>query len=66
MRAVIALPPIDNPPLVLRLQPAIEVDERQFFAFCRQNPELRIERSAEGEIEIMVPAGVGVVVVTRR
>lgn len=56
---MIALPRFDNPPLVLHLQPAIELDERQFFAFCRQNPELRIERSADGEVELMALAGGG-------
>ena len=50
---------IDNPPLVLHLRPAITLSDEEFFAFCRQNPELRIERSAEGEVEIMAPAGGG-------
>lgn len=54
-----ALTPIDNPPLVLHLRPAITLSDEEFFAFCRQNPDLRIERSAEGEVEIMAPAGSG-------
>ena len=45
------------PPLVLHLGPSIQMDEEQFFQFCRINAELRIERTAEGDLEIMPPAG---------
>jgi Uma2 family endonuclease len=45
------------PPLVLRTRPAIEMDDRQFFEFCQLNSEWRIERTAEGDLEIMPPAG---------
>jgi Uma2 family endonuclease len=31
--------------------------EEEFFRFCQANPELRIERSAKGEIIVMSPAG---------
>lgn len=44
------------PPLVLRLAPAIQMTEEQFATFCEQNRELRIERTATGELEIMSPA----------
>lgn len=54
-----AITRIDNPPLVLHLRPAITLSDEEFFAFCRQNPDLRIERSAEGEVEIVAPAGSG-------
>lgn len=49
--------PAESPPLVLRLRPAVEMSAGQFFDFCRQNPDLRIERTAEGELAIMPPAG---------
>ncbi len=42
--------------LVLRLRPAVEMDDEQFFAFCQQNAELRIERTAEGDLIVMPPA----------
>lgn len=42
-------------PIVLRLSPVIEMTEEQFLAFCEQNHEARIERTAEGELEIMPP-----------
>jgi Uma2 family endonuclease len=47
----------EYPPLVLRTRPAIELSDREFFAFCRLNGDWRIERTAEGDVEIMPPAG---------
>lgn len=44
-------------PIVLRLSPVIEMTEDEFLAFCEINHETRIERTAEGELEIMPPAG---------
>lgn len=44
-------------PLVLRLGPALELSEDQFFDLCQINGELRIERTADGVLEIMPPAG---------
>ena len=43
--------------MVLHLHPALEMDEEQFFEFCQLNREWRIERSAEGDLEVMVPTG---------
>jgi len=48
---------IEHPPVVLHLHPALEMDEEQFFEFCQLNREWRIERSAEGDLEVMVPTG---------
>lgn len=48
---------VDTLPIVLRLSPVIELTEEQFLAFCEINHEARIERTAEGELEIMPPAG---------
>ncbi|MEM6252750.1 MAG: Uma2 family endonuclease [Cyanobacteria bacterium P01_D01_bin.156] len=33
-----------------------KMSNQQFYEFCRTNPELRIERSADGEIIVMPPA----------
>ncbi len=44
-------------PVVLRLRPAVELSEDQFFELCQINRELWIERNAEGELLIMPPAG---------
>ena len=43
-------------PIVLRLSPVIEMTEEQFLAFCEINHEARIERTAEGQLELMPPA----------
>ena len=44
-------------PIVLKLSPVIEMTDAEFLAFCEINHEARIERTAEGELEIMPPAG---------
>lgn len=36
--------------------PQPKMTDKQFYAFCQSNPELRIERSAEGELIVMPPA----------
>ena len=46
---------IENPPVVLHTRPALDMDEQQFFEFCRLNEDWRIERAAEGDLEIMPP-----------
>jgi Uma2 family endonuclease len=44
-------------PVVVRLRPAVDLSEDQFFELCQLNRDLRIERNAEGELLIMSPAG---------
>jgi Uma2 family endonuclease len=46
-------------PLVLRLHPALGLSDEQFFELCQLNADLRIERTAEGDLEIMPPTGGG-------
>ncbi|MGH3149024.1 MAG: Uma2 family endonuclease [Rubrobacter sp.] len=48
---------VEHPPVVLHTRPALEMDEEQFFEFCQLNREWRIERSAEGDLEVRVPTG---------
>ena len=43
-------------PIVLRLSPVIEMTEEQFDEFCALNDDIRIERTAYGELELMPPA----------
>ncbi len=45
------------PPVVLHTRPALDMDEEQFFEFCRLNREWRIERTADGDLEITPPTG---------
>lgn len=47
----------ENIPLKLQMSPAIDMTDEQFFAFCHQNRDYRIERNATGEITIMPPTG---------
>ncbi|HLH21831.1 MAG TPA: Uma2 family endonuclease [Chloroflexota bacterium] len=46
-------------PLVLRLRPALDLTEEQFYEFCQLNRDLRLERNAEGELLVMPPTGWG-------
>ena len=48
---------IEQDPLVVHTSPALEMDDQQFFQFCQLNRDLRIERTAEGDLIIMPPAG---------
>jgi Uma2 family endonuclease len=42
--------------LVLRMRPPAKLTARQFVHLCHQNPNLRLERTAEGDVIIMPPA----------
>jgi len=44
-------------PVVLQTCPAFDMTDEQFYEFCQQNRDWRIERTAEGELIIMPPAG---------
>ena len=48
---------VEIPPLVLRLAPVIDMSDEQFFDLCRLNPDLRLERTSQGELVIMPPTG---------
>ena len=45
-------PPGAEPPLMLHLRPVVELTDDQFFALCAINRDLRLERTAEGDIII--------------
>ena len=44
-------------PLKLELRPVVDLQDDQFYEFCRINRDVRIERNAEGELLIMSPTG---------
>lgn len=48
---------LEQDPLVVRTSPVVEMNDEQFFQFCQINRDLRIERSAQGDLIIMAPAG---------
>ncbi len=46
----------ETPPLILAPGP-LKIRDDEFYAFCQANRDVRIERTAKGEILIMAPAG---------
>lgn len=52
---VVALPKLI--PVTLADYGGEKFSDAEYFAFCRANPDLRLERTAEGEILIVPPAG---------
>lgn len=48
---------LGNDPIVLHLLPAINFSLDEYFEFASQNRDVRIERTKEGALEIMSPAG---------
>jgi Uma2 family endonuclease len=49
---------LDRPrPLELRFPSSVVISDDDFFEFCQVNRDLRIERTAEGEIIVMPPTG---------
>jgi Uma2 family endonuclease len=43
--------------LTLNLNPIIKLTDDQFFLLCQENENIRLERTAKGELIIMSPAG---------
>jgi Uma2 family endonuclease len=41
----------------LHLKSAIDLTDEQFFHLCRNNPDLKLERNAQGDLIIMPPTG---------
>lgn len=48
---------LGHPPLIVHLQPVLELSDDQLYEFAQLNRELRIERNALGELIIMPPTG---------
>lgn len=53
----IAILPCAEGRLTLNLSPWPDLSDEDFFQLCAANSDLRLERTAEGEIVIMAPAG---------
>ncbi len=47
----------ESMPVVLHVPTTLEMTQDQFFEFCQANRDFRIERTAEGDLLIMPPAG---------
>jgi len=51
------LPQIEIKPVVLRLQPVINLTDDQLYELCLLNRDWRIEHTAQGDLAIMPPTG---------
>src|SRR5437588_12276597 len=55
-----ALPISETRPVLLRSTSSLQnMSDQEFFEFCQRNPDLRIERTTEGNFIIMPPTGGG-------
>lgn len=43
--------------LTISLDSVLDITDEQFFQLCQKNSDLRFERSVQGDITIMAPAG---------
>jgi len=41
----------------INLDPIVKLTREQFYELCAANPELKLERNANGELVIMSPTG---------
>jgi Uma2 family endonuclease len=41
----------------VNLNPIIKLTDEQFYQLCKENPEIKLERNAKGELIIMPPTG---------
>ncbi len=57
MSQVLVEPRVSEAYVTLHLRPAIELTDDEFFALCQLNRDLRLERTAEGDIIVMPPTG---------
>ena len=48
---------LGHPPLVVHLQPVVNLTDDQLYEFSQINRDLRIERNSQGELIIMPPTG---------
>ena len=46
-------------PLTLKFRPGLRLSDEAFWQLCRANPDLRLERTADGELVVMPPAALG-------
>ncbi len=49
--------PLESSQIVMQLQPVIALTDDQFYELCELNRDLRMERTAKGELIIMPPVG---------
>jgi Uma2 family endonuclease len=52
-----AQPVVEQFPILVRLEPLIHLTDEQFYEVCQLNHDLRLERTARGELVILPPTG---------
>jgi Uma2 family endonuclease len=57
MSQLLTEPQVNLGQVTLRIRPAIELTDDEFFALCQLNRDLRFERTSQGDIIIMAPTG---------
>lgn len=45
--------------ITLELHSIVDLTDEQFYQLCQANPDIRLERTPEGELVVMPPAGGG-------
>ena len=45
--------------ITLKLRPLINLTDEQFYQLCHNNPDIKLERNAKGELIVMPPTGWG-------
>jgi Uma2 family endonuclease len=45
--------------IILDLHPVVEMNDEQFYKLCQANPDIKLERTAIGELIVMPPTGWG-------
>jgi len=48
---------VESNQLTLKFRPGLRLTDRAFWKLCSANPDLRLERTARGELIVMPPAG---------
>lgn len=43
--------------ITLDLHSIVELTDKQFYQLCQANPDIKIERNAEGKLIVMPPTG---------
>jgi Uma2 family endonuclease len=43
--------------MVIHMQPVIDLDDEHFYTLCQHNPNVRMERNAQGDVIVMPPTG---------
>src|SRR5690242_3683267 len=47
----------ESTPMTLKFRPGLRLTDRAVWKLRRANPDLRLERTAQGELVVMAPAG---------